>query len=58
MLDDLTPEEKKAIKELAQNMLSASRVGRLFRTAVIWLATAIGGGYVVWDFVLKPWGKS
>ncbi len=56
-MSDLTPEETAALKELAQNLMSAGRVGRLVRTALIFLATAIGAGYIVWEFVPKLWGK-
>lgn len=56
-MSDLTPEESAVLKEFAQNLLSAGRVGRIVRGALIFFATAIGAGYVVWEFLPKIWGK-
>lgn len=50
---ELTDEEVTMLKELAQNMISAGRVGRLVRGALIWLATALGAGALLWEFVLR-----
>lgn len=49
----LTPDEEKVIKELAQNLMATGRVGRFIRSGLIWVASALGAGYVVFEFLLK-----
>lgn len=53
----LTPEEITALRELAQNLMAAGRVKRVLTGWLLWLASVIGAGYLVWDFWLKAKGK-
>ena len=54
---NLTDDEIKTLKEVAQNLQSASRVGRIIQTGLLWLSVTIGAWLVVWEFFLKNIGK-
>jgi hypothetical protein len=57
-MSEFTEEETKTLKEAAQNLQSASRVGRIIQTALIWGAGVIGSWLVLWEFFLKNIGKA
>lgn len=57
-MTELSEEEIKTLKEVAQNFQAASRVGRIVRTSILWLVGLLGGGVFLWDFVAKFFGKS
>lgn len=48
--EQLTPDEIKVLKEFTANLMATGRVGRFVRSALIWLASGIGAGWVVWEF--------
>ncbi len=52
-LNDLTPEEKRVLKEVAQNFMAANRLGQLIKAWALGLAATIGAGVFLWEFVLK-----
>lgn len=49
----LTPEEEKVLKEVAQNLISADRLGRLVQSSLLWLVALIGSAWAVFEFFLK-----
>ncbi len=57
-MSQLTEDEIQTLKEIAQNIQSAGRVGRILQTALIWAAGVIGSWLVVWEFFLKNIGKA
>ncbi len=56
-MTELSEEEVKTLKEVAQNLQSAGRVGRVIQTSLIWIAALIGSALIVWEFILKGLGK-
>lgn len=56
MSEELTPEELKTLKELVSNLQAGSRLGRLIKSAAIWLSSVFGVGYVVFEVFLKHKG--
>lgn len=52
-MTQLNEEEIKTLKELAQNLQASSRVGRVAKGALIWLASAIAAGSLIWEFFLR-----
>ena len=56
MENDFTEEEKKLLKEIAQNLAAGSRLSKILKSMIVYFASIIGGGYVVWEFLLR--GKS
>lgn len=57
MTEWLTEEEIKILKELARDVQSASRVGKVIQTLFLWAAGVIGSWIVIWEFFLKSIGK-
>ena len=57
-MTELSEEEIKTLKDIAQNFQSASRVGKLLQTGVLWIAALIGGSVFLWEFFLKSIGKN
>lgn len=56
--ENLTSEEVKALKELAQNLMAAGRVKRLFTTALLWLASLVGASLLLWQGISNiKWGS-
>jgi hypothetical protein len=49
MDEELSEDEKKALKELAQNFMAMSRVGRIFKTGLLWLSGILVASWIVWD---------
>lgn len=52
-MTQLSEEEIKTLKELAQNLQASSRIGRILKSGLIWLASSIAAGSLVWEFFLK-----
>lgn len=50
-MSELSDEEQRVLKEFAQNLIAAGRTGRFLRLSLIWLASSIGAGWVVWEFL-------
>lgn len=55
-MSELTPDEEKILKEFAQNLLATNRIGRVIKSGLVWLASAIGAGYIVVEFFIKQRG--
>ena len=53
---NLTPDEIKALKEFAQDIMAAGRIKRKLTGWLLWAASSIGAGYIVWEFILKQKG--
>lgn len=51
--DDLTPEEKKILKEVVQNFMAASRLGRVVKAWLLGFASVLGAGVLIWEFFVK-----
>jgi hypothetical protein len=49
----LNEEEIKTLKELAEDLQASSRVGRFIKSGLIWLASSIAAGSLIWEFFLK-----
>jgi len=49
----LNEEEIKTLKELAENLQASSRIGRFIKSNLIWLASLIAAGSLIWEFFLK-----
>lgn len=47
--NDLSAEEKKVLKEVAQNFMAAGRLGRLVRAWILGLGSVIGAGAIIWE---------
>lgn len=56
MSEELTPDELKTLKELAQNLQAGSRLGRLIRSSAIWISSVLGVGYLVFEVFFKTKG--
>jgi hypothetical protein len=56
--ENLTKEEVKALKELAQNLMAMGRVKRAGTAILLWLAAIVGASWLLWDKVLSHirWG--
>lgn len=52
-MTELNEEEIKTLKELAQNLQASSRIGRLVKSGLIWLASSIAAGSLIWEVFLK-----
>ena len=50
---ELSPEEKKFLKEIIQDAMAGNRTFSLIRRALIFLASSVGAGVLIWEFVLK-----
>lgn len=49
MDEELSEEERKALKELAQNLMAMSRVGRFFKIGLLWFSGILVASWIVWD---------
>lgn len=46
---NLSQDEVKMLKELADNLMAMGRVRRVLTTTLLWLAGIIGAMYLIWD---------
>ena len=50
---ELSPEEKKFLKEIIQNAMAGNRTLGLIRRVLIFVASSVGAGLLIWEFILK-----
>lgn len=47
--ESLSPDEIKALKELAKNLMAMSRSKRILTTGILWLAGVVAALVLLWD---------